>query len=318
MFKIIGTGHALPERVVTNDELSTFLDTSDEWISKRTGIKSRHVITGETLSQLAGEASRNALDMAGVRAEELDLIIATSCSPEKVVPGVACMVQELIGAACPAFDISSACSGFLMALDVAAAFFKSGAAKKILVVSAENMTRFVDWNDRSTCVLFGDGAGAVVLSEGDNLLSIRMHTQGTHGTVGIYGPKGNSPFETVDRPERNSCTFMNGQETYKYAVGAMSRDIEEAAALADIGLEKIDHIIPHQANLRIIMATQSKLGIPMEKFCTGIEYLGNTSSASEPIVLDIENRKGRFKEGDILAFTAFGGGLTDGGAIYRW
>lgn len=318
MFKILGTGHSLPERVVTNDELSAFLDTSDEWISKRTGIKSRHVITNETLSELAARASLNALEMAGVSAEELDLIIATTCSPEKVVPGIGCMVQGLIGASCPAFDISSACSGFLMALDAAVAYFKSGRVKKMLVVSAENMTRFVDWTDRSTCVLFGDGVGAVVLGEGDNLLSIKMHTHGTSGTVGIYGPKGNSPFETVDRPERNSCTFMNGQETYKYAIGAMSGDIEEAAKLAGLDIDDIDHIVPHQANLRIIAATQSRLGIPMEKFCTGIEYLGNTSSASEPIVLDVENRKGRFKEGDIVAFTAFGGGLTDGGAIYRW
>lgn len=318
MFKIIGTGHALPERVVTNDELSTFLDTSDEWISKRTGIKSRHVITDETLSQLAARAAANALEMACVKAEELDLIIATSCAPEKVVPGIGCMVQELIGASCPAFDISSACSGFLMALDAATAYFGSGRVKKMLVVSAENMTRFVDWTDRSTCVLFGDGAGAVVLGEGDNLLSIKMHTHGTHGTVGIQGSRGNSPFETVDRSERNACAFMNGQETYKYAIGAMSGDIVEAAALAGVDLDAIDHIVPHQANLRIIAATQAKLGIPMEKFCTGIEYLGNTSSASEPIVLDVENRKGRFKEGDILAFTAFGGGLTDGGAVYRW
>ncbi len=318
MFKILGTGHCLPERVVTNDELSTFLDTSDEWISKRTGIKSRRVITDETLSQLAAEAAHNAMEMSGVAPGELDLIIATTCSGEKVVPGIGCMVQKLIGASCPAFDISSACSGFLMALDVAAAYFKSGIAKKVLVVSAENMTRFVDWTDRSTCVLFGDGAGAAVLGEGDNLLSIKMHTHGDFDTVGIHGPKGNSPFETVERPERNSCTFMNGQETYKYAVGAMSGDIEEAAALAGIDINDIQHIIPHQANLRIIMATQSKLKIPVERFCTGIEFLGNTSSASEPIVLDIENRKGRFKEGDIIAFTAFGGGLTDGGAIYRW
>ncbi len=318
MFKILGTGHCLPERTVTNDELSTFLDTSDEWISKRTGIKVRHVITDETLSGLAASAASGALEMSGVRAEELDLIIATTGSAEKTVPGIGCMVQKLIGASCPAFDISSACSGFLMALDVATAFFKSGRVKKMLVVSAENMTRFVDWTDRSTCVLFGDGAGAVVLGEGDNLLAIKMHTHGDFDTVGINGPKGNSPFETVDRPERNSCTFMNGQETYKYAVGAMSDDLVEVAALAGISVEDIRHIVPHQANLRIIMATQSKLKIPMERFCTGIEFLGNTSSASEPIVLDIENRKGRFKEGDIVAFTAFGGGLTDGGAIYRW
>lgn len=317
MFKIIGTGHSLPERVVTNDELSTFLDTSDEWISKRTGIKSRHVITTETTSQLGAQAAMNALEMAGVSPEELDLIIATTATNENSVPGLGCMVQKTIGAKCPAFDISSACAGFVVAMDAMAAYFKSGRVKKALIVSGENMTRFVDWSDRSTCVLFGDGAGAVVLGEGDNLLSIKINTHGNNEYVGIHSSKGNSPF-APEKADGDGFAFMDGQETYKYAIGAMSGDIVEAAEMAKISIDRIDHIVPHQANLRIISATQKKLGIPMEKFCVGIETLGNTSSASEPIVLDAENRRGRFKEGDIVAFTAFGGGLTDGGAIYRW
>lgn len=317
MFKILGTGHSLPKRIVSNDELSTFIDTSDEWISKRTGIHNRHVITDETTSQLGAEAALKALEMAGVKPEELDLIIGTSCTCENLVPGVGCSVQEKIGAACPAFDISSACAGFMAAMNVMSAYFKSGMIKKALIVSAENMTRYVNWEDRSTCVLFGDGAGAVVLGEGNNLLSIKLNTDGDTKSVGIHASKGNSPF-APEKLDGDGFTFMDGQAVYKYAIGAMSGDIITSAQMAGINIEDIDHIIPHQANLRIISATQTKLGIPMEKFCTGIENLGNTSSASVPIVMDIENRKGRFKEGDIIALTAFGAGLTDGGAIYRW
>ncbi len=317
MFKIIGTGHYLPEKTVSNDDLSKIMETSDEWISKRTGIRNRHIAQTETTSQMGAQAAMRALEMAGVKAEELDLIIGTTGSGENVTPGVACMVQRYIGASCPAFDISSACSGFLVAMDAAAAYFKGGMAKKALIVSAENMSRFVDWTDRSTCVLFGDGAGAVVLGEGDNLLSIKINTHGGDDVVGIHSTKGNCPFAPV-REESNGFVFMNGQETYKYAIGAMSEDIIEAAAMAGLSVEDIDHVVPHQANYRIISATQKKLGLPMEKFFVDIENLGNTSSASVPIVLDIENRKGSIKEGDIVAFTAFGAGLTDGGAVYRW
>ncbi len=317
MFKILGTGHSLPEKIVTNDDLSKIVDTSDEWISKRTGIRRRHIATVETTSSMGIEAAKNALEMAGVAPDELDLILGTTGTGLNVSPGVACSVQEAIGASCLSFDISSACSGFIAAMDVAAKYFGAGAVKKVLIVSSETMSRYADWTDRSTCVLFGDGAGAVVLGEGDNLLSIKLHTHGNTEYVGIHGARGNCPF--ADPIEAcNSFAFMNGQETYKYAIGAMSGDIVEAAELAGIPLEGIDHIIPHQANLRIISATQKKLEIPMEKFCVGIEDMGNTSSASEPIVLDIENRRGRFKAGDIVAFTAFGAGLTDGGAIYRW
>ena len=317
MFKILGTGHFLPERVVSNDELSEIVETSDEWISKRTGIRRRHIATTETTSSMGTEAAKNALEMAGVKPEELDLIIGTTGTGDNVTPGVACAVQKNIGADCPAFDISSGCSGFMVAMDIAAKYMKSGAAKKVLIVSSETMSRYTDWTDRSTCVLFGDGAGAVVLGEGDNLLSIKINTHGNTEFVGIHGAKGNCPY--AEPSETNdSFTFMNGPETYKYAIGAMGGDIIEAAELAGVDVRDIDHIIPHQANLRIIMATQSKLDIPMEKFCVEIEDMGNTSSSTEPIVLDIENRRGRFKEGDLVAFTAFGAGLTDGGAIYRW
>ncbi len=317
MFKIIGTGHYLPEKTVSNDELSKIMETSDEWISKRTGIRNRHIAQTETTSQMGAQAAVCALEMAGVKAEELDIIIGTTGSGENVAPGVACMVQKYIGASCPAFDISSACSGFLVAMNAAAAYFKGGMAKKALIVSAENMSRFADWADRSTCVLFGDGAGAVVLGEGDNLLSIKINTHGGDDVVGIHSTKGNCPFAPINEAS-NGFVFMNGQETYKYAIGAMSEDIVEAAAMAGLRVEDIDHVVPHQANYRIISATQKKLGIPMEKFFVDIENLGNTSSASVPIVLDIENRRGAIKDGDIVAFTAFGAGLTDGGAVYRW
>lgn len=317
MFKIIGTGHSLPEKIVTNDDLAEIMDTSDEWISKRTGIRRRHIATTETTSSMGSEAAKNALEMAGVSPDELDLIIGTTGTGENVVPGMACAVQKNIGASCPAFDICSACSAFVVAMDIAAKYFKSGAAKKILIVSSETMSRYVDWNDRSTCVLFGDGAGAVVLGEGDNMLSIKVNTHGNTDFVGIHGAKGNCPF-TEQNENYDSCVFMDGPETYKYAIGAMSGDIIETAEMAGVKVEDIAHIIPHQANLRIISATQKKLDIPMDRFCVGIDEIGNTSSASEPIVLDIENRKGRFKEGDIVAFAAFGAGLTDGGAIYRW
>ncbi|MDO4562559.1 MAG: beta-ketoacyl-ACP synthase III [Clostridia bacterium] len=315
-FSILGTGSAIPETVVTNDDLAEFLDTSDEWISQRTGIRERRVSAGETASQLATAAASRALKNASVKPGEIDLIICSTIGGEYITPTTACMVQQRIGARCPAFDVNGACAGFITALDIAKSYFDAGRTDKILVVSSEQMTRYIDWSDRSSCVLFGDAAGAVLLGRGENLLSIVTHTAGNDTLLTIGGVRGSSPYLSAAAPD--STLFMDGGEVYKYAVNAMARDVAEAAAAAAIEVSDISYVLSHQANLRIIQATQKKLGIGAERFCVNIDKRGNTSSAAIPLLLDECSSQGKFTRGDLLAMCAFGGGLSDGACIIRW
>ncbi len=315
-FSIIGTGSAFPECSKTNGELSQLVETSDEWISTRTGIKSRHICTTETMTELTAQAGRRALENAGISAQELDLIICSTIRGDTITPSQACLIQKELGATCPAFDVNAACTGFLYALDIALGYFARKRAKKILIVAAETMSKLLDWTDRATCVLFGDGAGAAVLAEGDGLLSIKISATGSDDFLKIDSTPGNSPF-SAQLPNRPFLE-MNGKEVYKFAVASMCHDLEEVIQEAGLSAQEIDLVLPHQANLRIIETAKGKLGIPEERYRMNIERFGNTSSASIPILMDELNRGGELKKGDTLALAAFGGGLTSGACVLRW
>ncbi len=316
-FQILGTGSFVPERVVTNEELSQMVDTSDEWIVKRIGVRKRRVCTSETVTDLGVEAARRALADAGVQPEELDLIIAATISADTISPGLGGMVQNRLGARCPAFDMNVACPGFLFALDVAAGFFARKAVKKVLVVSAERMSGLMDWEDRATCCIFGDGAGAVVLGEGDAYLASELHTQGGDYIISIPVKWDNSPFYQRELPKNK--VNMEGQATYKFAVTSMVSDIKSVLEKAGITGEQVKAVIPHQANYRIINEARRRLPeIAPEKFLINIEEYGNTSSASEPLLLDEARRKGMFQPGDYILLSAFGGGLSSASCVVRW
>ena len=316
MFQILSTGSALPKCRKSNDDLSAFLDTSDEWISQRTGIRERAVCTDETLTQLLVTACSQALERAGVRPEELDLILCATIRGDYITPSQACVLQHELGAHCPAMDISAACTGFVYALDVAAGYFARKRVKKVLIAAGDTMTRLLNWQDRSTCVLFGDGAGAVVLGAGDALRSIHLTADGNAEVLSIPHVSGNSPFDTL--PKQETYLHMNGKEVYKFAVSSFCRDVQTVCGEAGITLEQVDWLVPHQANMRIIEAAAHKLKFPMERCLTGIEQMGNVSAACIPIVLDRANCEGRFRKGDLLALTAFGAGLTTGACILKW
>ena len=316
-FCILGTGSFVPQRVVTNEDLSHMVETSDEWIVKRVGVKERRVCTTETVTDLGVEASVRALENSGVKPEELDLIIAATISADTISPGLAGMVQNRIGASCPCFDMNVACPGFLFALDVAAGFFARKAVRKVLVVSAERMSGLIDWTDRSTCVIFGDGAGAAVLGEGDNYLSSTLSTIGGDNVISIPAKWDNSPF--YENELEKNVVNMAGQETYKFAVTSMVRDIQSVLKKAGLTGEQVKAVIPHQANYRIINEARRRLPeIAPEKFFLNIEKFGNTSSASEPILLDEVNRQGILQPGDYVVLSAFGGGLSSACSVVRW
>lgn len=315
-FRIMGTGSAVPSYVLTNDEMATIVETSDEWIRTRSGIQERRVCTTESLSDLATDASLRALEDAGVSPEELDLIICATFRGEYCSPAQACIVQKNIGAHCPAFDVNGACSGFLYSLDIAAGYFARKTVKKVLVVAADNVTNSVDWEDRSTCVLFGDGSGAAVLGEGDDLLSSHLTTKGDLESLMI--PHGENTSPRYKKESERPTIRMNGREVYKFAVGAMSEGLEKAIRDAGVSQEEIDFVIPHQANIRIIEAAKHKLKIPGERYVCNIDRFGNTSAASVPIALDETNRAGRLKNGDLIAMSAFGAGLTSASCVLRW
>ncbi len=316
-FQILGTGSFLPERVITNEDLSRMVDTSDEWIQKRVGVKERHVCTTESNTDMAANAAARALEAAGTGASELDLIIGTSVSADSISPGLASMVQNRLGAGCPAFDINAACPGFLFGLETASGFFSRGTVKKVLVVSSERMSGLIDWTDRSTCCIFGDGAGAAVLGEGESYLASELHTQGGNDVIEIPTGWNNSPF--YEGELRKNCVFMKGQETYKFAVTSMVNDIRSVMEQAGIKGEQVSVVIPHQANLRIINEASRRLPeIAAEKFLVNIQEVGNTSSASEPILLDKAVRSGQIKRGDYVVMAAFGGGLSSAACVIRW
>ena len=322
--RITGTGAYVPKRVMTNQDLEKIVETSSQWIVDRTGIRERRIAAdGEATSDLAVEAARQALEMAGLSAKELDLLIVATCTPDMFLPSTACIVQDRVGAKkAVAFDVSAACSGFLYALSVGVQYLQNGVFKTALIIGAEVMSRITDWSDRSTCILFGDGAGAVVIEarEGLNgILSTHLYSDGRLWEL-IYVPGGGSRMpsssETIDKGL--NVMKMKGNETFKVAI----RNLEEAAraALMHNHLKESDVslLIPHQANLRILTAVADRLKIPIERVMINIDRFGNTSAASIPMALDEAARSGRVKEGDILLMEAFGGGLTWASAVIRW
>jgi 3-oxoacyl-[acyl-carrier-protein] synthase-3 len=314
--RIVSTGSALPAKCITNADLSEFLDTSDEWISTRTGIRTRRILTDETLDLLASRSARQALDMAGLSAGDIDLILCSTVQGEWVTPALACAVQRDLGAVCPAFDLNGACAGFVYALDVADAYLRAGKAGRILVVCAEAMSRLVDWTRRETCVLFGDGAAAVVVDGADGLMAMRLTTRGDQTLLRMSASTGNSPF--ADTKIERDFLYMAGQEVYRFAVSACVEDLR--ALLAETGLEadQIDHYLLHQANLRILEAVRARMAQPAERFAHNMERCGNTSSASLPILLDELNRGGALRQGQRIALSAFGAGLVTGSCIIKW
>ena len=315
-FRIIGTGSAVPSKTVTNEDLSGRMETSDEWIRTRVGVAERRIATTESTADLAYEAAVKALEMSGISADSLDLIVAATITPDRVCPTTAGTVQARLGASCPAFDISSACSGFLFALETAAGFFARGNTKRALVIGAERISKIIDWTDRSTAVIFGDGAGAAVLEAGDACLCSELCTMGGDDVIRIPAFGGTSPFTEIEK--ENPVIFMEGQETFKFAVGAFVDHIRSMADKAGIAVGDIDHIVPHQANERIIRMAARRLKLPDEKFVMNIDRYGNTAAASVPIALDELNRSGKLKSGDLVAMVAFGGGLSSAGCLLRW
>lgn len=314
--KIIGTGSALPGKVVTNEMLSGFLDTSDEWIKTRTGVSSRYVISEERLEDLAIEAARKALDDASIDPADLDFIICSNVVNEYVTPQLSCIIQGGIGASCPCMDINCACAGFIHALEIAESFYKAGRVNNVLIVCAEEPTRMTDWNDRRTCVLFGDGAGAAVLGPGNNIRSIRLSASSATDKLWQYRVLHPTPYITKD--EHDVPLQMKGQDVFKFAVKAASSDISRTLEDAGVSADDVDHYLVHQANIRIISAIEDYLEQPKEKFPVNISDHGNSSSASCPILLDECRRNGRFKEGDLIAMSAFGAGFVSGAVLFEW
>lgn len=316
-FEILGTGHFSPERIVTNDELSHMVETDDEWIMKRIGVHERRVCVTETTVDMGTHAARQALEGAGVKPEELDLIIGTTVSGETSSPGLGCMIQSCLGAACPAVDLVSACSGFVFALDVAAGYFARGVVKKVLVVSSERMSGVVDWTDRGTCCIFGDGAGAAVLGAGDNYLQSVFYTKGGDDVISVPVRSDSSPF--YQNPMQKPVVNMRGQETYKFAVTNMSQNIRTVLERSGLRGDNIRWVVPHQANFRIINEARRRVPeISSDRFCVNIDRYGNTSSASVPILLSEVNQAGKLERGDYIILAAFGGGLTSGACLLRW
>ncbi len=315
-FKVIGTGMYVPEKVVTNDDLAQIVETSDEWITKRVGIKERHVSETEFTSDLGAKAAMAALEDCGCKAEDIDLILAATVSGETSSPSMACMIQNKIGATCPTMEISAACAGFLYLLETAAAYFALRNYRRILVVGTERMSGIVDWTDRGTCVIFGDGAGAAVLERGENYLDSVCTVKGGDDVIKIPHAIGSSPF--FQREQDTPYVHMQGQETFKYAVSAICDDITTLLERNNLTMDDIAWIVPHQANKRIIDFACKKLHISEEKVFVNIEKYGNTSSASVAIALHELHKSGSLKRGDKIILSAFGGGLSNVACLLEW
>jgi 3-oxoacyl-[acyl-carrier-protein] synthase-3 len=323
--RIRGTGSAVPEKVLTNSDLEKLVDTTDEWITSRTGIKERRIAADdEFTSTFATKAAQRALEMANVSPEELDLIVVGTVTPDFPFPATACLVQNNLKASkAVAFDISAACSGFLFGLSIADSFIKSGVAKKALVIGAETLSRITDWTDRNSCVLFGDGAGAVVLEaeeeNGRGVLSTHVHSDGSYWEL-LHQPGYGSRNPAAKRisGENLAVIKMQGNEVFKLAVRAMEDAAQQALAANNLSTTDIDLFISHQANRRIIDAIGKRLGLTKEQVFINLERYGNTSAASIPLALDEANRSGRIKAGDLLLLDSFGGGLTWASALIRW
>ena len=315
--RIIGTGSYLPEKVVTNDDLARTVDTTDEWVRSRTGIRSRHVAApGQLASDLALPAAQRALQAANVNAADVDLIIVATTTPDIIFPSTACILQAKLGVAgCPAFDVQAVCSGFVYALTIADLFIRSGQARHVLVVGTEVYSRILDWSDRGTCVLFGDGAGAVIVaaSEMPGILASKLHADGSHkdmlcvpGNVN-NGKVWGSPF-----------VHMDGGSVFKFAVRVFEEGAKEVLEAAGLKVSDVDWFIPHQANIRIMEATAKKLGLPKERLIATVHHHGNTSAASIPLALDEAVRDGRILAGQTLLLEGVGGGFTWGAILLRW
>lgn len=318
--RITGTGGYLPKRILTNHDLEEMVDTTDEWIQERTGIKQRHIAAeGETTADLGAKAARLAMQMAGKNAEDIDLIIVATTTPAKIFPSTACLVQQQLGIhGCPAFDVQAVCTGFVYALATANSFIRSGMAKTALVIGAETLSRIVDWTDRTTCVLFADGAGAVILEESDEpgILSTHLHADGRYEEL-LHVPNVR-PSDTSDAQKIEAHICMKGNEVFKMAVNTLGRIADETLAANNFAKEDIDWLVPHQANTRIITATARKLKLPMDKVVVTVDTHGNTSAASVPLALDTAVRDGRIKKDDSVILEAFGGGFTWGSALLKF
>lgn len=315
--RIIGTGSYLPEYILTNAELEQRVDTSDEWIVSRTGIRERHIAAeGETTSDLATAAGRAALEAAGISPNQLDLILVATTTPDFIFPSVACLVQQKLGIsnACPAFDIQAVCSGFVYALATANQFIRSGTYQTVLVIGAETLSRITDWSDRSNCILWGDGAGAVVLqaSAEPGIIATHLHADGQHENL-LKVPAGPSAGYT-----EKSTIQMEGNAVFKVAVNTLDAIVDETLIANGMQKSQINWLVPHQANIRIIQATAKKLGMSMEHVVVTVDKHGNTSAASIPLALDTAVRDGRIKRGEIVLMEAFGGGFTWGSVLVKF
>lgn len=318
--RIIGTGSYLPERILTNAELEQMVDTTDQWIRERTGIHKRHIAADtQTTCDLAEDAARNAISAAGIGVQDIDLIIVATTTPDQIFPSTACLLQKRLGInGPPAFDVQAVCTGFIYALSIADKFIRTGSAKCALVVGAETMSRITDWTDRGTCVLFGDGAGAVVLaaSEEPGIISTHLHSDGAYASL-LHVPTGVSK-KTCDVPSRGGFVQMEGNEVFKVAVNTLGAIVDETLLTNGLDKSDIDWLVPHQANIRIITATAKKLKMPMERVIVTVGEHGNTSAASIPLALDVAVRDGRIQRNDTILFEAFGGGFTWGSALVNY
>ena len=320
--KITGTGRYLPEKVMTNKDLESLVETSDEWIRERTGIIKRHIAAeGETTCDLAEEAARLALEAAGRSSNDVDLIVVATTTPDKTFPSTACLLQQRLDIhGCPAFDVQAVCTGFVYAMGVAEKFVRTGSSKCALVVGAETFSRIIDWTDRDTCVLFGDGAGAVVLEASDTpgVLSTHLHADGAYERL-LHVPGGVSKgFDFEDEDGDPRFTAMRGNEVFKMAVKTLGRIVDETLEANGLKKSDIDWLVPHQANIRIIQATARKLNMDMVRVVVTVDQHGNTSAASVPMALDVAVRDGRIKPGETLLLEAFGGGFTWGSILLKY
>jgi len=316
--RIAGTGSYLPEKVLSNHDLEQMVETNDQWIQDRTGIKKRHIVADdETTTDLAFNAAQKSIEAAGIKNADIDLIIIATTTPTRIFPSTASLVQEKLGInGCPAFDIQAVCTGFVYALTVADKFIKSGSVKNALIIGAESLSRIVDWTDRNTCVLFGDGAGAVVLqaSEETGILSTHIHSDGQYNAL-LSVPTGTGSVENADA---KPFIEMQGNDVFKIAVKTLSSIADETLAANNMAKSDIDWLIPHQANIRIIKATAKKLSLPMDRVVVTVDEHGNTSAASIPLALDTAVRDGRIQRGETLLLEAFGGGFTWGSALLNF
>ena len=315
--RITGTGSYLPEKILTNLDLERMVDTSDEWIRTRTGITQRHIASEDQVaSDLALYACQNAMKAAGVTSKDIDLIIVATTTPDMIFPSTACILQNKLGIEnCPAFDVQAVCSGFIYALATADMFVSSGKCRNALVVGSEIYSKILDWNDRSTCVLFGDGAGAVVLSQSDQpgILSTHLHANGSYSNI-LSAPGCISGGKVQGTPYIN----MEGNTVFKFAVKVLEEVVQEAISKNNLQTTDIDWLIPHQANIRIIQSTAKKLRLPMDKVVVAVDKHGNTSAASIPLALDIAVRDGRIQSGQLILLEGVGGGFTWGAVLLRW